>query len=178
MRQHYIEQIISEQEIKDTVQHIAKQIEKDYSDKTDITIIGLLKGSAIFFADLIRNIKLDVKIDFMTVSSYGQEMVSSNNIKIINDLRIDIKGSHVIIVDDIIDTGNTLDKLMEYLKEKKPATIKTCTLLNKPKARKKDIQPNYQGFEIEQDVFAVGYGIDYAEKYRNKPCISKVIIKD
>ena len=178
MRQHYIEQIISEQEIKDKVQNIANQIEKDYSDKTDITAIGLLKGSAIFFADLIRNIKLDIKIDFMTVSSYGQEMVSSNNIKIINDLRIDIKGSHIIIIDDIIDTGKTLDKLIEYLKEKKPATIKTCTLLNKPKARTQDIQPNYQGFEIEQDVFAVGYGIDYAEKYRNKPCISKVIIKD
>ena len=163
---------ISESDIKNKVYEIAKKIEKDF-DKQELLLIGILKGASIFVSDLMRNINLDVNIDFMAVSSYGMSTTSSGVVKILKDLDEDISDKNVIIVEDIIDTGLTLKYLKDYLSNKNAKTLKICTLLDKPSRRKCDIQVDYVGFEIE-DKFIVGYGIDYMEKYRNLPYIAYI----
>ena len=155
----------SEEDIKAKVKEIAKQIEKDYAGE-ELLVVGILKGASVFCADLIREINLDVQMDFMVVSSYGSGTESSGTVKIIKDLDVDIENKNVLIVEDIIDSGLTLSSLVKALNTRKPKSLKLCTLLDKPERRTSDIKVDYIGYVIE-DKFIVGYGIDYNEKYRN-----------
>ncbi len=164
--------MLSEEEIKAKVAELGKQIEKDYEGQ-DLLVVGILKGASVFVADLIREINLDVNIDFMSVSSYGNSTESSGTVKILKDLDVDIKGKNVLIVEDIIDSGLTLSNLTRELNVREPKSLRICTLLDKPDRRKANIHVDYVGFVIE-DKFIVGYGIDYAEKYRNLPYIGVV----
>ena len=164
--------LISADEIRNKVAELAKKIEKDFLGE-EIILVGVLKGASVFVADLMRNINLDVNIDFISVSSYGMSTTSSGVVKILKDLDSDITGKNVVIVEDIIDSGLTLKYLKDYFKQKNAKTLKICTLLDKPARRKCEIYIDYVGFEIE-DKFIVGYGIDYQEKYRNLPYIAYV----
>ena len=164
--------MFTEEQIREKVRELGKQIEKDYSGE-EVLLVGILKGANVFLCDLIRQIDLDVKIDFMSVSSYGSGTESSGTVKILKDLDADIKGRNVIIVEDIIDSGRTLNNLVKELNVREPKSLKLCTLLDKPSRRVVDVVVDYIGFEIE-DKFIVGYGIDYAEKYRNLPYIGIV----
>ena len=166
--------MISEAEIAKKVEEIAKQIENDYKGEP-LLVVGILKGASVFVSDLIRKINLDVSIDFMSVSSYGNSTESSGTVKILKDLDIDIAGKNVLIVEDIIDSGLTLSNLVKELQIRNPKSLKLCTLLDKPERRKTDVHVDYVGFVIE-DKFIVGYGIDWAEKYRNLPYIGSVTV--
>jgi len=170
-----IDELISAEEVKARVKELGSEIEKDYKGKGDIILVGLLRGSVVFLADLAREIDLEAKIDFMVVSSYGNEMESSREVRINKDLEEDIKDKNVIIVEDIIDTGYTLEKVKDYLNLKSPSSLEICTLLDKPERREVTVDVKYVGFEIP-DVFVIGYGIDYAQKHRNLPYIGKVIM--
>lgn len=165
--------LIEEKQITEKVKELAKRISDDYrNSKNAPCLIGLLKGSFIFIADLSRYIDIPIEIDFMIVSSYGNNKIGSE-IKILKDVDVQLSGVNVIIVEDIIDTGYTLEKICEVLKTRNIASLKICTLLNKPSRRKVNINIDYNGFDIE-DEFVVGYGIDYAQKYRNIPYIGVV----
>ena len=167
-----IDIMISEKEIANKVEELAKQIENDYKGE-ELLVVGILKGASVFVSDLIRKINLDVNIDFMSVSSYGNGTESSGTVRILKDLDVDIADKNVLIVEDIIDSGLTLSNLVKELGIRNPKSLKLCTLLDKPERRKSDIKVDYVGFVIE-DKFIVGYGIDYAEKYRNLPYIGVV----
>lgn len=169
-----IDVMISEEEIANKVKELAKQIEKDYEGE-QLLVVGILKGASVFVSDLIRKIDLDVNIDFMSVSSYGNGTESSGTVRILKDLDVDIAGKNVLIVEDIIDSGLTLSNLVKELKIRNPKSLKLCTLLDKPQRRTSNIPVDYVGFVIE-DKFIVGYGIDWAEKYRNLPYIGSVTV--
>lgn len=175
MMDYKIDEMISAEKIKIRVKELGTEIEKDYQGKGDIILVGLLRGSVVFLADLAREINLEAKIDFMVVSSYGNSMESSREVRINKDLEEDIKDKNVIIVEDIIDTGYTLEKVEEYLRLKSPSSLEICTLLDKPERREVSVSVKYVGFEIP-DVFVIGYGIDYAQKHRNLPYIGKVVM--
>ena len=160
-----IKELISKQELEGKVRELGKQITNDYEGE-EVTLVGLLRGIVVFLADLCREIDLEVKIDFMNVSSYGNSMESSRDVKILKDLDDSIKGKNVIIVEDIIDTGYTLDLVISMLKERQPKSLKIATLLDKPARREINMDIDYVGFVIP-DAFIVGYGIDYSQKYRN-----------
>ncbi|TXJ31453.1 hypoxanthine phosphoribosyltransferase [Brachyspira aalborgi] len=158
--------LIEEKQINEKVKELAKRISDDYRNKENVPcLVGLLKGSFIFIADLSRYIDIPIEIDFMIVSSYGNNKIGSE-IKILKDIDVQLSGRDVIIVEDIIDTGYTLEKICEVLQIRNIASLKICALLNKPSRRKVNINIDYNGFNIE-DEFVVGYGIDYAQKYRN-----------
>ena len=161
--------LISEKDIKKAVKKMGKQISKDYDGK-NLMLVAVLKGSVIFMADLMRAISIPLNIDFMSVSSYGGGTKSSGVVKILKDLDHDLSGKDILIVEDILDSGVTLSYLKNYLSARKPASISIVTLLDKPERRKADITADYSGFEIP-DGFVVGYGLDYAEDYRNLPYI-------
>lgn len=161
--------LFSEEQLKQRVRKIAAEIEKDYVGK-EIMLISVLRGSFVFMADLCRAIDLPCTIDFMSVSSYGKGTTSSGQVQITKDLSEDISGRHVIVIEDILDSGNTLSYLLRLLEHRHPASIRLCTLLDKPDRRTKPVQVHYSGFTIP-DAFVVGYGLDYAEKYRNLPYI-------
>lgn len=159
--------LISEDQIKNRIFELAKEIEKDYDD--EILMIGILKGSTLFMADLIRNIDKTVYMEFMQVSSYeGTESTGKINIK--KDIEVDLTGKDVLVVEDIIDTGNTLGYLVENLRSRGAKSVEIVTLLSKPERRLKEIDCKYIGFEIE-DKFVVGFGMDYNQRYRNLPYI-------
>ncbi|SHF07191.1 MULTISPECIES: hypoxanthine phosphoribosyltransferase [Caloramator] len=164
--------LINEEEIKKRVCELAEDIMRDFKDE-ELFFIGVLKGSVVFVADLMRCIKNDVTMDFMAVSSYGLSSQTSGVVRILKDLDFDIEGKNVVIVEDIIDTGTTLKYLYEYLKKRNPKELKICCLLDKPERRKVDIKADYIGFTIP-DEFVVGYGLDYAERFRNLPYIAVV----
>ena len=164
--------MFTEEQIREKVVELGKQIENDYKGE-EVLVVGILKGANVFTCDLIRQLDLDVKIDFMSVSSYGSGTESSGTVRILKDLDTDIKGRNVLIVEDIIDSGRTLSNLVKELQIREPKSLKLCTLLDKPSRRVVDVDVEYVGFEIE-DKFIVGYGIDYAEKYRNLPYIGIV----
>lgn len=165
------EVLIDEETLARRISELGAEITKDYEGKS-IFLIGILKGSIPFISDLMRKIKSDdLQIDFMSVSSYGRSTKSSGVVRILKDLDSDIKGKHVIIVEDIIDTGLTLAYLKEYLQGRGPKSLKICTLLDKPSRRKVEIKGDYTGFEVD-DKFIVGYGLDIDQKYRNLPFIS------
>ncbi|MDA3851122.1 MAG: hypoxanthine phosphoribosyltransferase [Spirochaetaceae bacterium] len=172
--EYSIEELLSREVIAEKVKELGKQIEKDYHNAEDIILVGLLRGSTIFLADLVREIKLDAKLDFMVASSYGNSMDSSREVKIHKDLEEDIHNKNVIIIEDIIDTGYTLEKVREFLLLREPASLAICTLLDKPDRREVNVPVDYVGFKIP-DVFVIGYGIDYAQKHRNLPYIGKVV---
>ncbi len=161
--------LLSEQELHDKVKELGAKITADYAGK-DLLVIVILKGSVIFAADLLRAINLPVEIDFIAVSSYGKGTVSSGVVKIIKDLNESIENKHILIVEDILDSGKTLFNLTHVLQTRRPASMEICTLLNKPERREAEIEAKYLGFDIP-DAFVVGYGLDYAEKYRNLPYI-------
>ena len=166
--------LLDESQLQKIVDDIAGSINSDYKDQ-EVVVIRILKGSVIFLADLFRKIKLKCSLDFMAASSYHSGTVSSGKVKITKDLSADITGKHVIIVEDILDTGNTLSYIKEYLEQRNPLSVKICTLFDKPSRRVKPIQPDYSGMTIP-DLFIVGYGLDYDEKYRNLPYIG--VLKD
>lgn len=161
--------LISENEISKSIKEVGLKITKDYENST-LYVLSLLRGSFIFAADLVREIKLPTKIGFMTTSSYGSEEISKGTVNVINEITDNIEGQHVLIVDDIIDTGITMDFVVNYIKKKGAASVKTCTLLDKPDRRKIDIVPDYCCFKIN-DVFVVGFGLNYGDFYRNVPYI-------
>ena len=163
------EVLFSEEQLKNRVQEIARQITADYQGK-EIMLFSVLRGSFVFMADLCRAIDLPCTLDFMAVSSYGKGTKSSGQVQITKDLSEDITDRHIIVVEDILDSGNTLSYLLKILENRHPASIRLCTLLDKPDRRVKPVQVHYSGFTIP-DAFVVGYGLDYAEKYRNLPYI-------
>lgn len=161
--------LLSAEELSKRVAEIGAEITADYAGK-EILMIGVLRGAVLFMADLARAIKVPVAIDFMAVSSYGAGTSSSGVVRILKDLDEDVAGKHVLVVEDIIDSGLTLNYLLDNLKSRKPASIKLCTLLNKPDRRKVNVNIDYNGFDVP-DYFVIGYGLDYREKYRNLPFI-------
>lgn len=158
--------LISEKEIASRIKELGGQISRDYGDNK-LLVVGILKGAVIFMADLVRQLTVPVELDFMAVSSYGKASKSSGVVRILKDLEHNIEGSHVLIVEDIVDTGLTLKYLKENLETRGPASLKICTLLDKPSRRKVEVKVDYNGFTIP-DEFVVGYGLDYREKYRNE----------
>ena len=169
MLEQDIQEVLFTEAAKARVQELARQIERDYAGK-EIMLISVLRGSFIFMADLVRAIELPCRVDFMAVSSYGSGTTSSGQVKINKDLSENIEGRDIIVVEDILDSGNTLSYLFQLLQARHPASIRLCTLLDKPSRRVKPIQADYVGFQVE-DLFVVGYGLDYAERYRNLPYI-------
>lgn len=166
--------LISAEEIQTKVQELGQKINAHYanSDK-ELVLIGLLRGSVLFMADLCRTIHKPHELDFMTVSSYGGGTVSSRDVKILKDLDGEIRGKDVLVVEDIIDSGNTLNKVMEILQTREPNSIELCTLISKPSRREIELEVKFMGFEIE-DKFIVGYGLDYDQKYRHIPFIGEI----
>lgn len=161
--------LLTEEQILNRVKELAAEISKDYQGK-DLLVVGILKGSVLFASDIIKNITIPCQIDFMAVSSYGNSSETSGIVRILKDLDHSIEGKDILIVEDIIDSGVTLDYLLKYLKARKANSIEIITLLTKPARRKVDINVKYCGFEVP-DEFLVGYGLDFAEKYRNLPYI-------
>ena len=170
MNQAIKEVLLSEEQIQSRVKEMAKQISQEYADK-DPVFIGVLKGVVMFFTDMIRNIDIPCEIDFMSISSYSGT-VSTGRTEVRKDVSVDIRGRHVVVLEDIFDTGNSLEFTVNHLKEKNPASIKICTLLDKPERRRAGVtlQADYVGFTIP-NAFVVGYGLDYNEKYRNLPYV-------
>mgnify|MGYP000824479358 CR=1 FL=1 len=161
--------LLTEKELADKTRELAAQIMRDYERKNPL-IVSVLKGSFIFMADLVRQIKIPCTVDFMALSSYGAGVKTSGQVRIIKDLDRDISGRDVIVVEDILDSGLTLSYLLELLKAREPRSIRLCTLLDKPDRRKVDVTVDYRGFTIP-DEFVVGYGLDFDERYRNLPYI-------
>ncbi|WP_195940176.1 hypoxanthine phosphoribosyltransferase [Romboutsia sp. 1001713B170131_170501_G6] len=170
------EVLCSEEQIATRLKELGEQISKEYEGK-NLLVVSLLKGSFIFCADLVRNITVPVKIEFMTTSSYGHGEQSSGNVKVVSDINSDLEGYDVLIVDDITDTALTMHHVMNHLRAKNPASIKCCVLLDKPSRRKVELVPDYCGFEIE-DKFVVGYGLNYGDYYRNVPYVFNVTNED
>jgi len=161
--------IISEEDIREKIKELGKKISEDYKGKK-ILVVSLLKGSFVFTSDLVRAIEVPVQIEFMTTSSYGHNEESSGNVNILSDLKAEIEGRDVLIVDDIMDTGLTMKSIIEHLKVKNPNSIKSCVMLDKPDRREADITPDYIGYSIP-DIFIAGYGLNYGDYYRNIPYI-------
>lgn len=169
-----VEVLIEESEVQKRIREIAEEISKDYEGK-EVLLVCILKGSVMFTCELAKRIKCPVLFDFMSVSSYGNGTESSGRVKIIKDLDDNIEGKDVIVIEDIIDSGRTLKFLMEVLEVRNPRSLKLCTLLDKPDRRVVDVKVDYTGFKIP-DEFVVGYGLDYAQKYRNLPYIGKLTL--
>lgn len=164
--------LLTEQEVDERIQRLGEQISKDYEGK-QVHLICILKGGSMFLCELAKRITIPVSLDFMSVSSYGKDMTSSGVVRIVKDLDDPIKGKHVIVVEDIVDSGRTLSYLLEMLGKRGPASIAICTLLDKPDRRVTDVKVDYTGFQIP-DEFVVGYGLDYDQRYRNLPYIGVV----
>ena len=171
-------EFISTAEIELTVARLGREINDYYSKKPELNllVIGLLRGSFVFMADLIRQIELPLTVDFMTVSSYGDATTSTGNVKVVMDLDEPVEGKDVLMVEDIIDTGNTFNKVIGLIRYRKPRSLKICTFLSKPSRRQVEVPIDFCGMEIP-DEFVCGYGLDYAQKYRNLPYIG-ILKKD
>jgi hypoxanthine phosphoribosyltransferase len=169
MNEDIKEILVTEQQLRDKISDIGAKISRDYRDK-ELLLVSVLKGSVVFMSDLMRTITIPMRIDFMSVSSYGAGVHTSGVVKILKDLDIPLQGYDVIIVEDILDSGLTLHYIIEILQSRNPKSIKICTLLDKPQSRKVAVKVDYCGFNLP-DKFVVGYGLDYAEKYRNLPYI-------
>ena len=161
--------LVSEEQLKAKIAELGQQISKDYQGK-DLLLVSILKGACVFLSDLMRAIDIPLSIDFMCVSSYGKGTMTQGRAKIIKDLDVDIAGKDVLIVEDILDSGVTLSHVMEILRSRKPASLKLCSLLEKPERHRVEVPLDYVGFVVP-DEFVVGYGLDYAEKYRNLPYV-------
>ena len=169
MRQDIEEVLFSEEQISQIVARIGQEISRDYAGK-NLLLVSVLKGSVVFMADLMRTVTVPAEIDFMCVSSYGNGVKTSGVVRIIKDLDNDLAGMDLLLVEDILDSGMTLSYIKKLLLDRNPNSVRICTLLDKPERRKADIVADYKGFDVP-DEFVVGYGLDYAEKYRNLPYI-------
>ncbi|MCP4206588.1 MAG: hypoxanthine phosphoribosyltransferase [Shimia sp.] len=172
-RPYVIDQMISAKSIAARIEDLSSEIQAEYDGTDKLIVVGLLRGSFVFIADLVRELDLPVEVDFLEASSYGNAMESSREVRIFKDLRGEIEGRDVLVVEDIVDTGHTLTHVLHLLKARNPAKIKTIALLDKPSRRESDIAADWIGFSIP-DEFVVGYGIDYAQRNRNLPFIGKV----
>lgn len=172
-RPYVIDQMISAKAIAARVEALAGEISTSFAGTDKLVVVGLLRGSFIFIADLVREIDLPIEVDFLEVSSYGNAMESSREVRVLKDLRGEIAGRDVLVVEDIVDTGFTLTHVLKLLQTKGPARVDSCVLLDKPSRREVPIRATWTGFEIP-DEFVVGYGIDYAQRNRNLPFIGKV----
>jgi hypoxanthine phosphoribosyltransferase len=165
--------VISEARIQEKVGELAAIISRDYATVESLMLVGVLKGAFIFLADLARRLTIPRSVDFIALSTYGNSSVASGAVRLIMDVRRSITGRHVLVVEDIVDTGHTLSYLLKTLAAREPASLKTCALVRKPSRRKVDVTIDYLGFEIP-DVWVVGYGLDYAERFRTLPYIGVV----
>ncbi|VEB25218.1 hypoxanthine phosphoribosyltransferase [Avibacterium volantium] len=179
MKKHYVDVMISEQDVRARISELGREITQYYHQQKveKLIVVGLLRGSFMFMADLVREIDLPVEVEFMTTTSYGSGMTTNHDVKISKDLDGDIRNEQVLIVEDIIDTGYTLQKVREMLKLREPASLCICTLLDKPSRREVEVPVDWVGFTIP-DEFVVGYGIDYAQRYRNFGYIGKVVLQE
>ncbi|MCB1367375.1 MAG: hypoxanthine phosphoribosyltransferase [Rhodobacteraceae bacterium] len=176
-RPYVIDEMISAKTIAARVEDLAREITAHFHDTNKLVVVGLLRGSFVFIADLVRELDLPVEVDFMEASSYGDATHSSREVRILKDLRGEIAGRDVLVVEDIVDTGHTLKHVLTLLKARKPARIEVCALLDKPTRREVAIKATWTGFEIP-DRFVVGYGIDFAQRNRNLPHIGAVRFTD
>ncbi len=168
-----IDEMISAKSIAARVETLAKEISAYFADTDKLIVVGLLRGSFVFIADLVRELDLPVEVDFLEASSYGNATESSREVRILKDLRGEIEGRDILVVEDIVDTGHTLEHVLHLLQSRKPKRLMTCALLDKPSRRETGVKADWIGFEIE-DKFVVGYGIDYAQRNRNLPHIGAV----
>ncbi len=164
--------LLTEEEVDKRIRELGEQISKDYEGE-EVHLVCVLRGSVFFTCELAKRITVPVSIDFMSASSYGSDTISSGTIKIVKDLEDSLMEKNVIVIEDIVDTGRTLSYLLKMLGERKPKSLRLCTLLDKPERRVTDVEVDYTGFQIP-DEFVVGYGLDYAQKYRNLPYIGIV----
>lgn len=172
-RPYVIDQMISAKAIAARIEELCAKIRSEYADTEKVVVVGLLRGSFVFIADLVRELDLPVEVDFIEASSYGDAMESSREVRILKDLRGAIEGRDVLVVEDIVDTGHTLSHVISLLNSRHPAKLRSIALLDKPTRREVDFRADWIGFEIP-DEFVVGYGIDYAQRNRNLPYIGKV----
>lgn len=170
---YVIDQLISAKAIAARVEALAREITTHYAGTDKLVVVGLLRGSFVFIADLVREIDLPVEVDFLEASSYGDSLTSSREVRILKDLRAPIENRDVLVVEDIIDTGFTLSHVLHMLRGRRPRRLEVCALLDKPSRREVDVRATWTGFQIP-DEFVVGYGIDYAQRNRNLPYIGKV----
>jgi len=170
---YVIDQLISAKAIAARIEDLAREIEREYAGTDKLVVVGLLRGSFVFIADLVREVDLPIEVDFLEASSYGDAMESSREVRILKDLRGRIEGRDVLVVEDIVDTGHTLSKVTDYLATRGPRKLRTIALLDKPSRREVDFKADWIGFSIP-DAFVVGYGIDYAQRNRNLPFIGAV----
>jgi len=170
---YVIDEMISAKAIAARIEALAREISEFFAGTDKLVVVGLLRGSFVFIADLVRELDLPVEVDFLEASSYGNAMVSSREVRILKDLRAGIEGRDVLLVEDIIDTGRTLRHVLAILGTRQPKRLEVCALLDKPSRREVDVKARWTGFEIP-DAFVVGYGIDYAQRNRNLPYIGKV----
>jgi hypoxanthine phosphoribosyltransferase len=176
-RPYVIDELISAKAIAARVEALAREIDAYYAGTEKLVVVGLLRGSFVFIADLVRELDLPVEVDFIEVSSYGNATESSREVRIMKDLRGEIEGRDVLLVEDIVDTGHTLRHVLDILATRRPRRIETCALLDKPSRRETGVSARWIGFEIP-DTFVVGYGIDYAQRNRNLPYIGAVRFTD
>jgi len=172
-RAYVIDTMISAKAIAARVEELAREIKDEFQDAEKLVVVGLLRGSFVFIADLVRELDMNVEVDFIETSSYGNNMESSREVRILKDLRGDIEGRNVLVVEDIVDTGHTLSHVLHLMQSRRPAKLRTIALLDKPSRREAQISADWIGFEIP-DEFVVGYGIDFAQRNRNLPYIGKV----
>lgn len=170
---HHVEVLLTEEQVDARISEIGAQISREYEGK-EVHLVCVLKGGTFFTCELAKRISVPVSLDFMSVSSYGSDTKSSGVVRIVKDLDEPLRGKDVIVVEDIVDSGRTLSYLLEMLKDRGPASLKLCTLLDKPERRVTDVKVDYTGFRVP-DEFVVGYGLDYDQKYRNLPYIGKVV---
>jgi len=172
-RPYVIDEMISAKAIAARIEALSRDISEEFKDTSKLVVVGLLRGSFVFIADLVRELDLPIEVDFIEASSYGDAMESSREVRILKDLRAAIEGLDVLVVEDIVDTGYTLSHVIKLLQSRKPARLKTIALLDKPSRREVEIAADWIGFEIP-DEFVVGYGVDFAQRNRNLPYIGKV----
>lgn len=172
-RPYVIDEMISAKSIAARIEELCKEIQSEFSGTDKLVVVGLLRGSFVFIADLVRELDLPIEVDFLEASSYGDGMKSSREVRILKDLRGAIEGRDVLVVEDIVDTGHTLNHVIGLLQSRQPARLKSIALLDKPSRREVDFKASWTGFEIP-DEFVVGYGIDFAQRNRNLPYIGKV----
>ncbi|MEL6128240.1 MAG: hypoxanthine phosphoribosyltransferase [Pseudomonadota bacterium] len=170
---YIIDEMISAKAVAARVESLAREISDHFADTDKLIVVGLLRGSFVFIADLVRELDLPVEVDFIEASSYGNAMESSREVRILKDLRGEIEGRDVLVVEDIVDTGHTLNHVLDFLGTRHPRRLEVCALLDKPSRREVEVKGTWIGFEIP-DEFVVGYGIDYAQRNRNLPHIGKV----
>ena len=176
-RPYVIDEMISAKAIAARIEELAAEIRREFADTDKLVVVGLLRGSFVFIADLVRELQLPIEVDFLEASSYGDTMESSREVRILKDLRGAIEGRDVLVVEDIVDTGHTLNHVTGLLRSRNPARLRTIALLDKPSRREVDFRSDWIGFEIP-DKFVVGYGIDFAQRNRNLPSIGTVRFTD